>query len=150
MLPDESQPPSNDPTPTPTSTLMTAVDVLDPDAKRDALIHALRGDVDRVDRLSRRVLIMQVAGLVVTVVVIFALFKINSNQDLLHRQNEAVQVFCAQTNRFNAETREAFVTRFAGAATNPQDLADFADLAWPTRDCHSLAVSPGITAVSSP
>lgn len=118
--------------------LIIASDVLDEqlDANAD-----LKGVLQVVNRLRRQQNILLYGGLLLLVIVLVlgtVIVKVESNADVITRTREATKVFCDQTNRNNDQAHTDFLAQFAlDPATRPK-FEQFADVAWPHRDCEVL------------
>lgn len=138
-----------DPVPTPTHLIVAAANEISPEDKALAVIHAMQARQAQFVRVSRRLTVLSTVGILLTLIVGFALVRVADNTNAIKVRDRALKAYCEQTNSYNAETREQFVTKFATAAPDPKALQDFADVAWPIRDCSGLVVPATSTTVAA-
>lgn len=115
----------------------------DPVQASDELDELLRGDLKAQGRYGRttRLLLYLVAAL--ALIGGLMAVRVDRNSRQIDRTNDALRVFCDQTNRGNAEARAKFAARFAADAPDPQALNDFLEVAWPLRDCSQVSSGSG-------
>lgn len=64
-------------------------------------------------------------------------FRVDHNAHVINQTQQALTVYCQQTNSNNAEARVNFIAKFS-AQTPPdqqQQLSDFVEVLFPQRDC---------------
>lgn len=65
--------------------------------------------------------------------------RVDRNTREIDRTQEAIRVFCDETNRANRVARARFLEQFADIAPDPKQLIQFADVNWPQRDCEQVS-----------
>lgn len=126
----------------------------DPVQASDDLDERLAIEIKAQRRYSRntRVLLYLIAALAV-----FAgwfAVRVDRNSREIDRTQAAIRIYCDQTNHFNAEARAKFIDQFSTQAPNPKLLIQFADVAWPQRDCAQVSTvsepSASTTSIKEP
>lgn len=126
----------------------------DPVQASDELDERLAVEIKAQRRYSRttRVLLYLTAALAVFGV--WVAVRVDRNSREIDRTQAAIRVYCDQTNRHNAEARAKFIDQFAEQGPNPKLLIQFADVAWPQRDCAQVSTvsdpSPSTTSIKEP
>lgn len=86
---------------------------------------------------------LAIAFVLVVVLAVFSSYvalRVDRNTHEINQTQQALQVYCQQTNINNADARVKFIAKF-GAQTPPeqqQQLADFVEVLFPQRDCTNV------------
>lgn len=102
-------------------------------------VGALRKLLDRSRRQNRAIAAVAVAAIVFAAVGTFYAVRVDRNTREIDRTQEAIRVFCDETNRANRVARAKFLEQFADIAPDPKQLIQFADVNWPQRDCEQVS-----------
>lgn len=108
-------------------------------------VGALRKLQDRSRRQNKAIAAVAVAAIVFAAVGMFYAVRVDRNTSEINRTQDAILVYCRETNKINAKSRVEFLDQFASAADAVQ-LKQFAEIAWPQRDCSQISdPSPSTT-----
>lgn len=116
-------------------------------------VESLRAVSLRQSRTIKAVAVIAVFGVILGFVVGAYAARVDHNSNELNRTQAAIEVFCEQTNDFNAEARSKFLALFASPTpANQTTLQGIADAAWPQRNCTlpSTSVVPPDQTVTVP
>lgn len=104
-----------------------------------ALRHVVAANALIIRRLQRQrwaLLLLWGLTLVLSIVGIAIAVDVRNNTENANRAREAVQIFCQEANKSNAEAQAKFRQTFPQAGTDDQlKLENFLDAGWPVHDC---------------
>lgn len=102
------------------------------------LVDEVRLQNTKLRRQNRRLAICALVLLALASIMAVVIVKVESNSTKIDRTRESTKLFCDQTNRNNDKAHTDFLTQFAlDPATRPK-FVQFADVAWPHRNCEVL------------
>lgn len=104
------------------------------------LVDDVRLQNAKLRRQNRRLAICAFVLVALASIMGVVIVKVEGNANQIQRATESRLLFCQETNRNNKKAHDDFLTQFAlNPATRPQ-FEQFANVAWPQRNCAQLDV----------